>query len=75
MTPVNFMFFHDLPVYALSNPWEEFLLVAGATTGKNLGLFYFNKDDAQVLLCQVSMVNPRLRDGSKIIHVALNKIL
>ncbi|KAL4382011.1 hypothetical protein AHAS_Ahas04G0190800 [Arachis hypogaea] len=39
-------------MYALSNPWEEFLLVAGASTGKHLGLFYFNEDDAQALLRQ-----------------------
>ncbi|KAL4390919.1 hypothetical protein AHAS_Ahas03G0193200 [Arachis hypogaea] len=48
--PVDFLFLHDLPVYALSNPWEEFLLVARASTGKHLDLFYFNEDDAQALL-------------------------
>ncbi|XLU42259.1 hypothetical protein S245_037073 [Arachis hypogaea] len=67
------MFLHDLPVYALNNPWEEFLLVAGASTSKNLSLFYFNEDDAQALLCQVFTVHPRLHDGSKVVPVAFNK--
>ncbi|KAL1294297.1 hypothetical protein AAHE18_19G132300 [Arachis hypogaea] len=65
--PVNFLFLHDLPVYALSNPSEEFLLVVRASTGKNLDLFCFNKDDVQALLCQVSTADPRLRDGSKVV--------
>ncbi|KAL4326544.1 hypothetical protein S245_041999 [Arachis hypogaea] len=63
-----------VPVYALSNASEEFLLVAGASTGKNLGLFCFNEDDAQALLRQVSTVDPRMRDGSKVVSVALNKV-
>ncbi|KAL1328626.1 hypothetical protein AAHE18_13G386200 [Arachis hypogaea] len=63
-----------VPVYALSNASEEFLLVAGVSTGKNLGLFCFNEDDAQALLRQVSTVDPRMRDGSKVVPVALNKV-
>ncbi|MED6130805.1 hypothetical protein PIB30_003824 [Stylosanthes scabra] len=63
-----------VPVYALSNASEEFLLVSGASTGKNLGLFCFNEDDAQSLLRQVSAVDPRMRDGSKVVPVALNKV-
>ncbi|QHO38171.1 Protein TIC 22-like [Arachis hypogaea] len=72
--PVDFLFFHDLPVYALSNPSEEFLLVVGASTNKNLGLFCFNKDDAQALR-GVSIVDPRMCDGSKVVPVTLNKVL
>ncbi|RYR47092.1 hypothetical protein Ahy_A07g033028 [Arachis hypogaea] len=31
-------------------------------------------DDAQALLRQVSMVDPRMHDGSKVFPVALNKL-
>lgn len=63
-----------VPVYALSNASEEFLLVSGASSGKNLGLFCFNKDDAEALLHQVAAVDPHMRDGSKVVPVALNKV-
>ncbi|XP_061363768.1 protein TIC 22-like, chloroplastic [Gastrolobium bilobum] len=63
-----------VPVYALSNAAEEFLLVSGASTGKNLGLFCFNKDDAETLLNQVTAIDPHMRQGSKVVPVALNKV-
>ncbi|RDX73180.1 Protein TIC 22-like, chloroplastic, partial [Mucuna pruriens] len=63
-----------IPVYALSNASEEFLLVSGSSTGKNLGLFCFNKDDAEALLNQVTLIDPHARQGSKVVPVALNKV-
>ncbi|XP_057417810.1 protein TIC 22-like, chloroplastic [Lotus japonicus] len=63
-----------VPVYALSNAAEEFLLVSGSSTGKNLGLFCFNKDDAEALLHQVTEIDPHIRQGSKVVPVALNKV-
>ena len=64
-----------IPVYALSNASEEFLLVSGSSSGKNLGLFCFNKDDAEALLNQVTLIDPHARPGSKVVPVALNKVL
>lgn len=64
-----------IPVYALSNASEEFLLVSGSSTGKNLGLFCFNKDDAEALLSQVTLIEPHARAGSKVVPIALNKVL
>jgi len=64
-----------IPVYALSNASEEFLLVSGSSSGKNLGLFCFNKDDAEALLNQVTLIEPHARQGSKVVPVALNKVL
>ncbi|CAJ1938728.1 unnamed protein product [Sphenostylis stenocarpa] len=64
-----------IPVYALSNASEEFLLVSGSSTGKHLGLFCFNKDDAEALLNQVTLIDPHARQGSKVVPVALNKVL
>ncbi|KAI9115057.1 hypothetical protein K1719_014070 [Acacia pycnantha] len=63
-----------VPVYALSNAAEEFVLVSGTSTGKNLGLFCFKKDDAEALLEQVKSVDPAMRIGSKVVPVALNKV-
>lgn len=63
-----------IPVYALSNASEEFLLVSGSSSGKNLGLFCFNKDDAEALLNQVTLIDPHARQGSKVVPVALNKV-
>ncbi|ESW28494.1 hypothetical protein PHAVU_003G291300 [Phaseolus vulgaris] len=63
-----------IPVYALSNASEEFLLVSGSSSGKNLGLFCFNKDDAEALLNQVTLIDPHARPGSKVVPVALNKV-
>ncbi|XP_052733975.1 protein TIC 22-like, chloroplastic isoform X2 [Vigna angularis] len=63
-----------IPVYALSNASEEFLLVSGSSTGKNLGLFCFNKDDAEALLSQVTLIEPHARAGSKVVPIALNKV-
>ncbi|XLU52892.1 hypothetical protein S245_047540, partial [Arachis hypogaea] len=50
---------------SLSLEKKKPLMVAGASTGKNLGLFCFNEDDTQALLSQVSTVNPPMLDGPK----------
>ncbi|XP_048233662.1 protein TIC 22-like, chloroplastic isoform X2 [Ricinus communis] len=64
-----------VPVYALSNPNEEFVLVTGASTGKSLGLLCFKKEDAEVLLEQMKSMDPSMRkSGSKVVPVALNKL-
>ncbi|XP_072969983.1 protein TIC 22-like, chloroplastic [Typha angustifolia] len=63
-----------VPVYALSNAAEEFVLVSGVRTGKSLGLFCFNKEDAEKLLEQMRSMNKDMREGSKVVAVALNKI-
>jgi hypothetical protein len=50
------------------------LLVSGASTGKNLGLFCFKKEDAEALLQQVTAIDPLMPNGSKVVPVALNKV-
>ncbi|OAY80455.1 Protein TIC 22-like, chloroplastic [Ananas comosus] len=62
-----------VPVYALSNSAEEFVLVSGARTGKSLGLFCFSRGDAEALLEQMRSMNADMREGSKVVTVALNK--
>lgn len=63
-----------VPVYALSNSSEEFVLVSGSSSGKNLGLFCFNEADAQSLLREMQSMDPSMRNGSQVVAVALNKV-
>lgn len=63
-----------VPVYALSNASEEFVLVSGSSTAKSLGLFCFRKEDAETLLEQIRSMDPRMQSGSKVVAVALNKV-
>ncbi|OVA12987.1 Tic22-like [Macleaya cordata] len=63
-----------VPVYALSNSAEEFVLISGVKTGKSLGLFCFKKEDAETLLEQMKSMDPGMRRGSKVVAVALNKV-
>ncbi|XXG74385.1 hypothetical protein AAC387_Pa07g3121 [Persea americana] len=63
-----------IPVYALSNSAEEFVLLSGVRTGKSLGLFCFKKEDAEALLEQMKAMDPGMQRGSKVVAVALNKV-
>nr|XP_023927690.1 protein TIC 22-like, chloroplastic isoform X2 [Quercus suber] len=66
-----------VPVYALSNAYEEFVLVSGVSTKakKSLGLFCFKKEDAEALLEQIKSLDPNMQTGSKVVAVALNKVV
>ncbi|XP_059632090.1 protein TIC 22-like, chloroplastic isoform X2 [Cornus florida] len=63
-----------VPVYALSNSSQEFVLISGVNTGKSLGLFCFKEEDAEALLEQMKSMDPGMRQGSKVVAVALNKV-
>ncbi|OMO51778.1 Tic22-like protein [Corchorus capsularis] len=64
-----------VPVYALSNSEEEFVLVSGVRTKKSLGLLCFKKEDAEALLEQMKSMDPGMRKGgSKVVAIALNKV-
>lgn len=63
-----------MPVYALSNAVDEFVLVSGVSNRKSLGLFCFKKEDAEALLEQIRSMDPSMQSGSKVVAVALNKV-
>lgn len=63
-----------VPVYALSNASQEFVLVSGVSTGKNLGLFCFSEADAEALRQQMVTMDPSMQNGSRVVPVALNKV-
>ncbi|PIN22696.1 hypothetical protein CDL12_02982 [Handroanthus impetiginosus] len=62
-----------VPVYALGNVDREFVLLSGA--GKSLGLFCFSKADAEALLKQMNSADPSTSSGSKVVPVALGKLV
>ncbi|XP_073132455.1 protein TIC 22-like, chloroplastic isoform X4 [Henckelia pumila] len=62
-----------VPVYALSNGSQEFVLVSGSS-GKNLGLFCFSEGDAQALLQQMKKMDSSMSSNSQVVAVALSKI-
>lgn len=64
-----------IAVYALSNSAEEFVLLSGVRTRKSLGLLCFKKEDAEALLEQMKAMDPGMRRGSKVVAVALNKVI
>ncbi|XP_074306884.1 protein TIC 22-like, chloroplastic [Silene latifolia] len=63
-----------VPVYALSNSNEEFVLVSGIKSKMSIGLFCFKKEDADSLLNQMKLIDPNMRRGSSVVPVALNKV-
>ncbi|KAF5941924.1 hypothetical protein HYC85_019566 [Camellia sinensis] len=63
-----------VPVYALSNASQEFVLISGENTEKSLGLFCFKEEDAKTLLEQMTSMDPGMRQGSEVVAVALNKV-
>ncbi|XP_039137881.1 protein TIC 22-like, chloroplastic [Dioscorea cayenensis subsp. rotundata] len=64
-----------VPVYALSNSAGEFVLMSSAGSGKSLGLFCFREEDAAALLDQMRSMNSDMKQGSKVVAVALNKVV
>lgn len=63
-----------VPVYALANADEEFVLVSGVRKSSSLGLLCFKKEDAEALLDQVKALDLGMREGSKVVELALNKV-
>lgn len=66
-----------VPVYALSNGSDEFVLISGREgkeKGSSLGLLCLGKEDAEVLLQQMRSMDPVMRSGSRIVPLALNKV-
>ncbi|KAL1535662.1 Protein TIC 22-like, chloroplastic [Salvia divinorum] len=63
-----------VPVYALSNGSEEFVLVSGTQSRKDLGLFFFTEADAEALLKHMKSVDSSMSSGSQVVPVALSKV-
>lgn len=63
-----------VPVYALSNGSEEFVLVSGTQSRKDLGLFFFNEADAEALLKHMKSIDSSTSAGPQVVPVALSKV-
>ncbi|KAH9318102.1 hypothetical protein KI387_019871, partial [Taxus chinensis] len=63
-----------IPVYAVRNMANEFVLVSDMNNRRSLGLFCFRKQDAEALLFQVIGKEPGSGNGAKVVAVSLNKV-
>ncbi|XP_047312378.1 protein TIC 22-like, chloroplastic [Impatiens glandulifera] len=63
-----------VPVYTLSNSSQEFVLISSINAKKAVGLFCFKEQDAESLLNQMKTMDPEMREGSRVVAVALSKI-
>ncbi|XP_031111360.1 protein TIC 22-like, chloroplastic [Ipomoea triloba] len=64
-----------VPVYALTSPGEEFVLVSPVRSETSLGLFCLSEADATALLNQMTSIDPSMRKGSRVVPVALNEVV
>lgn len=67
-----------VPVYALSNANDEFVLISGGPMKKtkSLALMCFKEEDAAAILQHMEKTKPLGRtEASKVVPVALNKVL
>lgn len=63
------------PVYTVVNRKKEFLLVSDEKDrDKQLGLFFFNEQDAQELLGKVRDRDPGMANTSEVLRVTLDKV-
>lgn len=63
-----------VPVYALSNGSEEFVLISGTQSRRDLGLFFLTEADAEALLKHMKSVDSSMSSGSQVVPVALSKV-
>ncbi|CAH9142252.1 unnamed protein product [Cuscuta epithymum] len=67
--------FTGVPVYALSNRSQEFVLVSAGNSKASLGLFCFGEADAKALLHQMECMDPSLHNSYQVVPVALKEVI
>ena len=65
-----------IPVYAVVNNKNEFVLVSGDGDNDDhqLGLFFFNKEDAEGLISTIKEQNPKLGKQSKVLTTSMDSV-
>ncbi|KAL0040628.1 hypothetical protein WJX79_000007 [Trebouxia sp. C0005] len=65
-----------IPIYTVANKDNEFVLVSGENEGdkRQLGLFFFNKSDAQALVDKIHEQNPQLAKQSQVLEVSMDQV-
>lgn len=63
-----------IPVYAVVNQKNEFVLVSGDAEDKHLGLFFFNKEDAEGLVATMKEQNPNLGKTAKVLQTSMDNV-
>ena len=64
-----------IPVYAVVNTKNEFVLVSGDDNeSRQLGLFFFSKEDAEGLIDTIKEQNPKLGKSAKIMATSMDAV-
>lgn len=64
-----------IPVFAVVNNKNEFVLVSGDTDGdRQLGLFFFTKEDAEGLIATIKEQNPKLGKAAKVLATSMDAV-
>ncbi|VFQ64608.1 unnamed protein product [Cuscuta campestris] len=66
--------FTGVPLYALSNPIQEFVLVSAGNGKTSLGLFCLGEADAASILHQLKSIDPSMHKDYRVVPVALNEV-
>lgn len=64
-----------MPLYALSNPNQEFVLVSAGNGKTSLGLFCLGEADAASLLHQLECIDPSMHKDYRVVPLALNQVI
>ncbi|VFR01173.1 unnamed protein product [Cuscuta campestris] len=67
--------FTGVPLYALSNPNQEFVLVSAGNGKTSLGLFCLGEADAASILHQLKSIDPSMHKDYRVVPVALNEVI
>ncbi len=64
-----------IPVFAVVNSKNEFVLVSGdGADDRQLGLFFFARDDAEGLIATIKEQNPKLGKSAKILATSMDAV-
>lgn len=64
-----------VPVYVVVNNKNEFVLVDGeGENSRQLGLFFFDKDDAEGLISTIKEQNPKLGKSVKVLATSMDAV-
>ncbi|EFN52292.1 hypothetical protein CHLNCDRAFT_139038 [Chlorella variabilis] len=63
-----------VPVFAVVNNKNEFVLVAGEDQAKQLGLFFFSEPEASAMLQTIKGANPKLGKQAKVMATSMDRV-
>ncbi|KAI3432456.1 hypothetical protein D9Q98_004006 [Chlorella vulgaris] len=64
----------SVPVYAVVNKKNEFVLVSGEDDVKQLGLFFFSEPEAEAMLKTIKEANPKVGKQAKVMTTSMDRV-